>query len=297
MGRVVVCAALAAISVASATAAGQNFAGAAAASTLNLRIVPVDVTQADPLHLAFKSDTMHNAVLAGQVGAERVRRFSVQYQLREGAGFEGLLDGLAVCDFSITGTVSGGTVSSLVFDRAALTRAQGSNVEGGAGLDSMDPVGPTDSSGNTTGIYTGVTGLHRMWRDSLAIKTAAGNNLPHNGTPGAGGIFQAEAVRFAPADQRPADYPGAWFGLYEFTVAVGDAAAGGDVTVGVNIQVLTSDPATGAIWAVHGGGILLGAQNYSVTGASFQVQSVPAVSSLAVLGLGGFAATRRRRRG
>lgn len=280
---------LSAMAVLAVAGAAQAQTGAAAAATLRLRIVPVDVTSASPLNLAFQGDNVHNTV--GASDTNRTRRFSVQYSISEGAGFEFFIASLASLQMNITSSVSGGSLSSLSFDRSALTRNQG----GGAST-SQAPATPTDTSGNTIGATAGVTGLHNIWRGGLSPATAAGNALPSNGTIVPTGINLITPLSLSQRDQFPANNPSAWYGLYDFEVTVGDGVGGGS-SVTLNLAVnAVADAQTGNSWGAYEDQDPIPRTSANSVGgtASFDI-AIPAPGALALVGLGGLVAARRRR--
>ena len=278
---------LSAMAVLAVAGAAQAQTGAAAAATLRLRIVPVDVTSASPLNLAFQGDTQHNPV--GATDTNRTRRFSIQYQITEGAGFEGFIASLASLQMNVTSSVVGGSLSSLSFDRSLLTRNQGGGVS-----TSQAPVGAVDNSGNTIGATVGVTGLHNAWRGGLSPATAAGNALPSNGTIVPGGINLITPLSLSQRDQFPINNPTAWYGLYDFEVTVGDANA--DLTVNVAVGAV-ADAQTGNSWGAYEDQdpIPRTSQNAVGGSASFTVAAIPAPGALALVGLGGLVPASRWR--
>lgn len=281
--------------VALLASAGSAFAQgeAVAAATLKLRIVPVDVTSASPLNLSYQNDNVHNTVLATDLGTNRTRRFSVQYQIQEGAGFEGLIASLASMQFNITGSLSGGTLANWGVDRALLTAAQSrTNLATNAVL----PVGSSDTSGDATGTFAGVTGLWRTYRGGLSPATAAGNSLPSNGTLAANGILFITPLTLTQLNQYPANDPNAWYGLYDFNVIVGDNMGPGEVTVTLDASPVV-DGQTGNAWGGYEDGDVIPRTSQRFMGgrAQFGVEAIPAPGSLALIGLGGLIAARRRR--
>lgn len=281
--------------VALLASAGSAFAQgeAVAAATLKLRIVPVDVTSASPLNLSYQNDNVHNTVLATDLGTNRTRRFSVQYQIQEGAGFEGAIASLASMQFNITGSISGGTLSNWGVDRALLTAAQART---SGTPNSVGPVPATDASGDTTGTFAGVTGLWRTYRGGLSPATAAGNGLPSNGTLAADGIYFITPLTLSQLNQFPADGAGNWYGLYDFNVIVGDNNGPGEVTVTLDVNPV-ADAQTGNAWGGYEDGDVIPRTSQSFMGgrAQFAVEAIPAPGSLALIGLGGLIAARRRR--
>ncbi len=267
--------------------------GAAAAATLHLRIVPVDVTSASPLNLAYQSDNQHNTVLTTDLGTNRTRRFSVQYQIQEGVDFQAGLASLASMQFNITGSLAGGTLSNWGVDRALLTAAQSrTNLATNAVL----PVGATDNSGDAAGTFAGITGLWRTYRGGLSPSTAAGNGLPSNGTIAADGIYFITPLTLSQLNQYPANDPTAWYGLYDFNVIVGDNNGPGEVTVNLAVNAVV-DGQTGNAWGGYEDGDVIPrtSQHWDSAGASFNVEAIPAPGALALVGLGGLVAARRRR--
>lgn len=275
--------------------AGAAFAQgeAVAAATLKMRIVPVDVTSSSPLNLAYQSDNEHNAVLATDLGTNRTRRFSVQYQIQEGAGFEGVIASLASMQFNITGSLSGGTLANWGLDRAILSAAQ-TRTSGSPNAGA--PVPAVDNSGDAGGTFAGATGLWRTFRGGLSPATAAGNGLPSNGTIAADGIYFITPLTLSQLNQFPADGADNWYGLYDFTVIVGDNNGPGEVTVNLGVSPVV-DAQTGNAWGGYEDGDVIPrtSQHFSTTGASFRVEAIPAPGALALVGLGGLVAARRRR--
>lgn len=285
---------LSAMAVLATAGAAFGQGAAVAAATLNLRIVPVSGSL--PGTLTYQNDNVHDTVAATDAGTNRIRRFSVQYQIVEGAGFEGAIASLASLQMNITGSVAGGSLATWGFDRAALSRAQGSNNLGGAAVDSVDPVGASDTTGSATGTFAGVTGLHRAFRGGLSPATSAGNTLPSNGTLAANGIFLITPLTLSQLNQYPDANPGAWFGLYDFTVIVGDNNGPGDTVVTLNVNAV-ADAQTGNSWGAYEDGDVIPRTSRNSNGgsASFTVEAIPAPGALALVGLGGLVAGRRRR--
>lgn len=282
---------LSAMAVLATAGAAFGQGEAVAAATLKLRIVPVDDTV--PGTLTFLAGNTHSTV--GATDTNRTRRFSIQYQIQEAAGFEGVIASLAAMQMNVTSGVAGGPLTSIAVDRALLSRAQGSNTLGGAALDSVDPAPAVDSTGAATGTFAGVTGLHRAFRGGLSPATAAGNNLPSNGTLVPGGISLITPLTLSQLNQAPDANPGAWFGIFDFTVTVGDATAG-DVTVNLAVNAV-ADAQTGNSWGAYEDGDVIPRTSRNSMGgtASFVVQAIPAPGALALVGLGGLVAARRRR--
>lgn len=285
---------LSAIGVLAVSGAAYGQGEAVAAASLSLRIVPVSGDVATGL--TFQNDAVHDTVTIDQAGTNRIRRFSVQYQITEGAGFAGVIASLASLQMNITGSVAGGNLANWGVDRAELTRAQGSNSLNGAAQDSVDPVGASDASGAATGTFAGVTGLHRSFRGGLSPATAAGNGLPSNGTLAANGIFLITPLTLSQLNQFPADNAGAWFGLYDFTVIVGENSGPGDAMVTLTVSPV-ADAQTGNAWGGYEDGDVIPrtSQRFAPGTASFAVEAIPAPGALALIGLGGLVAARRRR--
>jgi len=261
---------------------------ATAASTLHMRIVPVDVTSASPLNLSFQNDSTHNTV--GATDTNRTRRFSVQYQISEGAGFETFIASLASMQFSITSSVAGSLSSGPSFARSVLTARQA-----GAST-SVAAVLATDTSGNATGAANiNRQGLHGAFRGGLSPATQAGNTLPSNGTIVAGGINLITPLTLSQLAQNPSNDTNAWYGIFDFEVTVGDGlAALSTVNLGINVAV---DAQTQNAWGAYEDGDVIPRTSrlFTTAGASFDVVGVPAPGAVALLGLGGLVAGRRRR--
>jgi len=281
-----------AVLAAAGSATAQLPGDAAAAATLNMRIVPVDVTSASPLNLSYQGDTTHNTV--GGADANRTRRFSVQFQITEGAGFEGFIASLVSLQFSVTSSVSGGSLATPTLGRSVLTLSQ---ARSSPAPSSVQPVGSTDLSGNATGPNAGKAGLHNAWRGGMSPSSAAGNTLPSNGTIVPGAINLITPLTLAAIDsQAPGDNVGAWFGLYDFEVTVGANTGAGDAIVGLGLAVAV-DAQTQNAWGAYefGDPIPRTSRNFTVAGASFAVEAIPAPGAVALIGLGGLVAGRRRR--
>lgn len=280
---------LSAMAVLATAGAAFGQGEAVAAATLNLRIVPVSGTL--PGALTFQGDNVHDTVAATDAGTSRTRRFSVQYQITEGVDFQGAIASLASLQMNITGSVAGGSLATWGFDRAALSRNQAGATTATA------PAGATDSSGNPTlASQVGTTGLHGSFRGGLSPATAAGNNLPSNGTLAPNGIFLITPLSLSERNQAPGDFPGAWFGLYDFTVIVGDNNGPGDAVVTLSVAPV-ADAQTGNSWGAYelGDPIPRTSRNSNAGSASFSVEAIPAPGALALVGLGGLVAARRRR--
>ena len=276
-----------------AVAGGAQGQAATAAATLNMRLVPVDVTSVSPLNLSYQNDTVHNTV--ADADSNRTRRFEVQYQITEGAGFEGVIASLASMQFSITSSVVGGSLATPALDRAILTLRQART---STANNAIIPVSPTDTSGNSTGVNAGRRGLYASYRGGISpiAPDTTGNTLPSNGILAPGAINLITPLTLAALDQAPNDYPGEWFGLYAFEVTVGQNLSAADAIVNLAIAPAV-DAQTGNAWgAYEAGPIPRTSQNFSVSGGSFAVEGViPAPASVALIGLGGLVATRRRR--
>jgi len=269
---------------------------AAAASQLRLRLVPVDVSSTAPsATLSFQNDSVHNTVAATDpAGVARTRRFTVQYQVGEGAGFEGLIASLAAMQFSITGSTSGGSSPiALSFSRAVLTAGQARTT---GSPNAVTPVGATDVTGASAGAGINRQGLHQSFRGGLSPNTQAGNTLPSNGTISPPGIALITPLTLSQLDQAPASFPGEWFGLYDFNVQVADNNGPGDASVNLSVFPI-ADAQTQNAYGVYEDGDVIPrtGRNFVGGSASFLVEAIPAPGSLALIGLGGLVAARRRR--
>lgn len=278
-----------AVLAAAGSATAQLPGDAAAAARLQMRIVPVDVTSASPLNLSYQNDSTHNTV--ADADTNRTRRFEVQYQITEGAGFEGFIASLASMQFSIGASVAGGSLSTPTLSRSVLTSKQ-------AAANSVNPVTNPDTSGNAAGAANiNRQGLHGVWRGGLSPATQAGNTLPANGTIVPGGINLITPLTLSQLNQNPINDPAAWYGLYSFEVTVGANGSATDAVVSVGINVAV-DAQTQNAWGAYEDAdpIPRTSRLFTTAGASFIVQGVvPAPASVALIGLGGLVAGRRRR--
>lgn len=278
--------ALSVVAVLAAAGSAMAQGEAAAAATLHLRIVPVTVTQASPLNITRQGDNVHDTV--ADTDTNRTRRFEVQYQIQEGAGFEGFMASLASLQFSVTSSVAGGPVG-VSLARAALTNAQ-------AGANSFQPVAAVDNSGNAAGAFAGTTGLTRAFRGGLSPAGSGGNNLPSNGTLAPGAINLITPLTLSQLNQLPSSDPSAWYSLFNFEVTAG-ASGATDALVSLGLTVAV-DAQTQNAWGGYEDGDVIPRTSrlFDTAGASFSVlAAVPAPGSVALLGLGGLVATRRRR--
>jgi len=287
---------VAALLMVAGSAAAQPGA-AAAAARLELRIVPVNTsTAANGLNLAYQADTQHDTVLTTDALLGRQRRFEVQFRIVEGAGFEGAIASLASLQMNISASISGGSLSTIGFDRAALTQKQARSAPSPS---SLDAVGPTDTSGSPTLVANqGKTGLHNVWRGGMSPSSSAGNTLPSNGTLLANGIALVTPLTLSEQGATaPSNDPNAWYGMYSFNVVVGDATPGpGPVTVSLTASAV-ADAQTGNAWGAYefGDPIPRTSVNRTDGQASFLVEAIPAPGAVALMGLGGLLVARRRR--
>lgn len=290
MKKVAVFSAVALLALAGSANAQSSLGGA----TLELRIVPVDGTAATGL----TRPGANADVLA--TDSNRTRRFEVQYRIVDP---NGIAAGLSSMQFNITSSLSGGTVGRTV-DRAALTRFQGQTGNlnpGNTGLPVS--VGGSDTTGASA---TGHTGLHRPYRGGVPAPAPNNNNAANGipvlgvaGAPSVGnpGINLITPLALSQTDQND----GGFYGLYSFTVTVGDSSLGTDSDndgfVIVNLSAAAiPDGQTGNAWGgfEDGNPVPQTSTLRSNGSASFRVE-IPAPGSLALIGLGGLVATRRRR--
>lgn len=277
-----------AVLAAAGSATAQLPGDAAAAATLKMRIVPVDVTSASPLNLSYQGDNTHNTV--GATDTNRTRRFEVQYQIQEGAGFEFFIASLASMQFSVGASVAGGSLPAPTMSRAVLTANQ-------AAANSVLPVTSPDLSGNAAGpANVNRQGLHGVWRGGLSPATQAGNTLPANGTIAGSSINLITPLTLTQLNQLPANNTAAWYGLYSFEVTVGANGGPTDSIVTTAITVAV-DAQTQNAWGAYEDAdpIPRTSRLFMTQSASFAVEAVPAPGALALIGLGGLVAGRRRR--
>lgn len=283
MKNLAVLSAVALLAAAGAANAQSSLAGA----TLELRIVPVDGTAAGGLTRPGANADV------GLNDTNRTRRFEVQYRINDP---NGIAAGLSSMQFNITGTLVGGSGVGFALDRAELTRFQGQtgNLQpGNTGL-AVSP-GGSDTTGAST---IGHRGLHRPFRGGIPAP-APNNNNPANGIIpiGAQAINLITPLALSQSDQND----GGFYGLYSFTVDVGPANAGIDPDNDgfANILLVASPVADGQTGNRWGGfefdnPVPQTSQN-AINGVANVRVEIPAPGSLALVGLGGLLAARRRR--
>lgn len=242
---------------------------------LQLRLVPQTGLPADAVvdHVGDQHpDTL--------TGAGQVFRFEVQYRLVDlNTGDAFFPAGLTAGNLRIT--ASGGTGNGQL-ERALISRFEAQQ----AG--STPPTSP-DTSGNPTGAFLGAAGLHRPFRGGIPAPA------PNNDNP-ANGIFSGDNLEISgitplSLSQSDQNEDGAWYGLYSFNFVSGSSAGPDNITLTVAFD---ADPTTGNRFGFFTDGDPVPVTSPNATGDTATIV-VPAPGALALLGLGGLVAGRRRR--
>lgn len=289
MKKIAVLSAMAVLAAAGAANAQSTLANA----RLEMRIVPQDgtppgtVTDAPGVVNVAASDT------------NRTRRFEVQYRIQNA---DGIAAGLSSMQFNIVGQLVGGGIG-FSLDRAQLSRFE-------AQLAGATPPSSPDASGLPSGSAATTAGLHRPFRGGIPVggtnPPAPNNDNPANGIIPIGGqsINLITPLSLSQNDQgntNAGQDANAWYGLYSFVVNIPDAATGSDNNGDGFVDLLitatsVADSQTGNRW----GGfedlnpVPQTSQNATAGAATLRIE-IPAPGSLALLGLGGLVAARRRR--
>jgi len=129
--------------------------------------------------------------------------------------------------------------------------------------------------------------MHRPFRGGIPAPSP-NNTHPSNGTIAANGITGITPLTLSQPDQGN-NNPGEWYGLYSFEFAY---ASGGPI---VFTAEFIADPNTGNRYAFFNDGNPSPVQSTSATPGTITVPAVPAPGAMALLGLGGLMAGRRRR--
>jgi hypothetical protein len=291
MKKIVALSAVALLAAAGAANAQSTLAGA----TLQLRIVPQTGTLGGPI----TDGTPGGVVNVSASDTNRTRRFEVQYRIQ---GADGVAAGLSSMQFNIVGQLVGGGIG-FGLDRAQLSRFE-------AQLAGSTPPSSPDASGFASGTALTTAGLHRPFRGG--IPTGGTNPVaPNNGNPangiipvGAQAINLITPLSLSQNDQGNTNVgqdSNAWYGLYSFVVNIPDASTGTDNNGDGFVDILltataVADAQTGNRW----GGFedqnpVPQTSANAVNGVAGLHIEIPAPGSLALVGLGGLLAARRRR--
>jgi uncharacterized protein (TIGR03382 family) len=180
-------------------------------------------------------------------------------------------------------------------DRAVLSRFESQLAA------ATPPVSP-DTSGNGTGTSLTTAGLHKPFRGGIPT---GGTNpaAPNNGNP-ANGVFSSgnqvisgiTPLSLSQNDQGNANVGqdnNAWYGLYSFLFVVGNTASAGTAVITASFD---ADATTGNRFGYFNDGDPVPQTSSNATLATAnQIINIPAPGAVALLGLGGLIAGRRRR--
>jgi len=252
--------------------------GQAVDNTVQLRLRFVEITPhpADPTQTITRSATANTGTPVA--GADRTRTFELQYSLSDGNGTT-FPAGLVSGTFNITGA------AGATYSQALLT-----NLQARTGGTTPLALGSTDTSGPASGPLAGAAGMERPFRGGFA--TAGNNADPSNGVVGPTGILTIVPLAISQTLSSP--ITNNWYGVYEFNVNFPNAFSAAPYTITAAFQ---PDPVTGATFGFFNDGVATPVTSTNSTSAtvSFAVAAVPAPASVALLGLGGLVAARRRR--
>jgi len=219
------------------------------------------------------------ANLAVQPGS--TTRFELQYRILD----------LNLSDAIVPAGLSAASINILSSNAAAgtFTRAQLSRAEAQNAAPAVPPTSP-DTSGLPTGTASVRAGLHAPFRGGLSDSN--NNTLPANGTIAANGITGILPLTISESGQGNPDAGAdnnAWYGLYSFNFVAG---AGGTTTI---TAAAVPDPNTGNTFGYFNSGAAVPLNSANSTGCTQLITVVPAPGALALLGMGGLIAGRRRR--
>lgn len=265
---------------------------------VDLRIVPQNGTPgvAPGVSEDAVADTAGARVTLGAA-----KRFEVQYRIID------LITTDTIVPAGLSALVMNITVSNAA--NGTLTRAITSLSEANAGARPPRTAGqpaptvvwlmgptPDVSAANPTGR----TGMHSPFRGGFSDQND--NNLAANGTPAPGALNGILPLSLSQNNQGLAGFDlsvdqdgsqrltgGEWYGLYSFIFTPG---AVGDFTI---TATATADPGTGNRFGYFNNGIPVPAQSTQAADGLFFGRIIPAPGTLALLGLGGLVAGRRRR--
>jgi MYXO-CTERM domain-containing protein len=241
--------------------------------------------------------------------ATRMQRFRVDYRIldldtTDAIHPAGLVSGALNITAATTGNLAGATVAqSLLSTRE---RNSGANPFPGAnqlGLDTSNA--SADATVNPVGGRTGVTGPFRGGFGSDPVNGQNNNGDPSNGTVVGLNINNIVPLALSQTNQGLAGYDTSgvgdgpfltgteWYPLFVYKFFA-TASNSGTVTFSASFS---PDPGTGTVFAFFNDGISTPASSTNGTSASITVTvpAVPAPGAMALLGLGGLVAARRRR--
>jgi len=262
---------------------------------LQLRFVEITPSPAAPAGTVTRSNTANStATVTGSGAANRTRTFELQYTMTDGSGAT-FPAGLVSGTLNITGA------TGATYSQALLTNNQ-------ARVGGTTPLWPgpgatattqTDTSGAAAGPLAGAAGMERPYRGGFA--TANNNADPSNGVAGPTGILNIVPLAISQTLTSPMhNAAGAfWFAIYEFNIAFPDGF-GGSTASPLQYTItahFNPDASTQAAFGFFNDGVAVPVTSTNGTNGvvTFGVVAVPAPASVALLGLGGLVAARRRR--
>ncbi len=267
--------AVSALAVAALAGSAMAQGGATNDVQLQLRLVPQHGV------LDTTTGIIDDAAPTAFTAAGQVQRYEVQFRLVDlNTGDAFFPAGLTSGNLRIT--ITGGANSTL--SRALLSRFEAQQAA------STPPSSP-DLSGPPTGAFAGATGMHKPYRGGIP------SPAPNNDNP-ANGIFNASnseisgitPLALSQSDQNVAD---AWYGLYSFDITAGSGLGSGAITITAGFD---ADAGTGNRFGFFNDGDPVPVTSQNAQGATANLPfNIPAPGTLALLGLGGLVAGRRRR--
>ncbi len=236
-----------------------------------------------------RSGTANVGSAVGPFPGNRTRTFEIEYTMTNGSGATfpaGLVSGV----ISITGPVG-------TYSQALLTKAQAQVFNATTNPTANQPrlLGSGDTSGPTTGSSASgnpSTGVHEPYRGGFSPNR--GNNADaSNGTVGPNGILSIVPLALTQTLANPIT-PN-WYGLFSFSVVIPDNFGNMPFVIHAGF---VPDAQTGALFGFFDDGVPTPVTSTNGLGADLTIPVIfPAPGTLAVLGLGGLIASRRRRTG
>lgn len=263
-----------AIAALAGSALGQNSSNAV---QLQLRIVPQDGLPPGVVTDLASSPTV--------TGSGQTRRFEVQYRIfDQNTGDTVVPAGLVSGALRIT--LTGGAAGNSTLTRALLTRSE-------AQLAGANPPPNPDSSGANN---NGAEGLHRPFRGGIP-SPAPNNTNPANGVISADSktISGITPLSLAQSDQgniNAGQDNATWYGLYSFNIVSGSSIGNGDATITAQFD---ADMTTMNRFGFFNDADPVPWTSQNAQAATATQSFIPAPGAMALLGLGGLIAGRRRR--
>ncbi len=227
-------------------------------------------------------------------GASRTRTFEIEYTMTNGNGTTfpaGLVSGV----INITGPTG-------TYSQALLTKGQAQAFNSTTNPQANQPrtLGSADTSGPTTGSSASgnpSTGVHEPYRGGFSPNR--GNNADaSNGTAGPTGILSIVPLALTQTLANPIT-PN-WYSVYSFSVVIPNNFGGPDAAHPQNFTIhvgFAPDAQTQSLFGFFDDGVPTPVTSTNGLGADLNIPAVavPAPASVALLGLGGLIAARRRR--